>query len=131
MFSSLFSRISVVSVLLLFTLLNCHFMFEYPRFLVKDTDQFHPHNFPMLEDDIAGINAGIAHLPSTYKQEMLISFMKYNSINNDWVTVNPLLADAISTGDLPLSNIESLFSCSKNNPVFRKQMSEYLEQNLT
>jgi hypothetical protein len=106
-------------------------MFEYPRFLVKDTDQFHPHNFPMLEDDIAGINAGIAHLPSTYKQEMLISFMKYNSINNDWVTVNPLLADAISTGDLPLSNIESLFSCSKNNPVFRKQMSEYLEQNLT
>jgi hypothetical protein len=106
-------------------------MFEYPRFLVKDTDQFHADNFPMLEDDIAGINAGIAHLPQTYKQEMLISFMKYNSINTDWVTANPLLADAISTGVLPLTNIESLFSCSKNNPAFRKEMSEYLENSFT
>jgi hypothetical protein len=106
-------------------------MFEYPRFLVKDTDQFHADNFPMLEDDISDINAAIAHLPQAYKQEMLMSFMKYNSINTDWVTANPLLADAISTGVLPLTNIGSLFSCSKNNPAFRKQMSEYLENSFT
>jgi len=106
-------------------------MFEYPRFLVKDTDQFNSYNFPMIEDDIEGINAGTAHFPGTYKQEMLISFMKYNSMNENWVEANPLLAGAISSGTLPLANIGSLFSCSKNNFDFREQMSEYLQNNLT
>jgi hypothetical protein len=106
-------------------------MFEYPRFLVKDTDQFNSYNFPMIEDDIAGINAGTSQFPGIYRQEMLISFMKYNSMNEKWVEANPLLASAITSGNLPLDNIGSLFNCSKNNSVFSDQVSEYLQSKLT
>lgn len=98
----------------------------YSKYLVKETDHFDPLYFPSITDDLDVIVASMAKYPGSSNPAMLVSFVRDQSLEADWVRANPALAETITSLSLPVSNLESLFASSKNNPVFRRQLEEYI-----
>ena len=98
----------------------------YKKYLIKETDQFNPDDFPRLTEDLEIIGIAMASVPSAYNKEMLISFLKDHKIQNDWVNANPRLAEMISSKSLPVKNLEELFDSCSHNPTFRKGLEEYI-----
>ena len=103
-------------------------MYQYNQYLVSDTDQFNPENFPDVNLEILKINTATAHLPSFYKAEMIVSFLKDHSLHKDWIKYNPRLAKLITSRILFSGNIEFLFEACRNNPVFRQHFETYLTE---
>jgi hypothetical protein len=61
-----------------------------------------------------------------FMYDMLISYTKKHSINLEWIDANPKFTELITSGDLPLSNIESLFEASAKNTSFQQQFEQFL-----
>jgi hypothetical protein len=99
---------------------------HYFRYVVKDTDQFDPANYPQIEDDLDTLIISMSQMPSTTNAEVVLSFTKDHSMQSAWVSSNPALAELISSKSLPVSNLEALFaSCTQNLP-FRRQLEAYI-----
>lgn len=101
---------------------------HYSRFLIKENDQFLPYDFPQIEEDLDVLVASMAKLPSLQNTEMLLSFVKDQSMRSEWVEANPALAEMISTQALPVKNLQALFASSSRNLLFRIQLEEYITQ---
>ncbi|HEY1116038.1 MAG TPA: hypothetical protein VGE66_20890 [Chitinophagaceae bacterium] len=98
----------------------------YSKYLVKEADHFDPFYFPALMDDLDVIITSMAKSPGTRSSVMLVSFVKDNSLEAEWVQANPVLAELITSRSMPVSNLEALFASSQNNPVFRRQLEDYI-----
>jgi hypothetical protein len=103
-------------------------MKQYNKYLVRSTDRFDPVNFLSIADEIQLINEGTVSLPPVFKVEILVSFLKGHSLENNWTKANPELADLITSGSLLKGNIESLFESCRSNPAFRQDLETYLKQ---
>ena len=101
---------------------------HYSKYLIKDTDQFVPFEFPQIEEDLDTLIGSMATLPSTQNTEMLLSFVKGHHMQSEWVNANPQLAEMISTKSLPVHNLEALFASSSKNLPFHKQLEAYVIQ---
>lgn len=84
-------------------------MFKYQKFLISSTDHFDPASYPFLQERIAFAKKELTTVPSMYRTEMLVSFLKDHCINSKWVADNPRGAELISSKALPLADIEELF----------------------
>jgi hypothetical protein len=69
-----------------------------------------------------------SHLSPLFRAEMLLSFLKDNSLESKWVTANPELTALIRSGSLSAGNIATLFASCQSSPSFAKQMEEYLKK---
>jgi len=103
-------------------------MKQYNKYLIRSTDQFDPLNFSSVDAEIQLINKGTVSLPAFFKVEILISFLKDHSIENDWTEANPELTDLVTSGSLFKGNIESLFESCRSNGVFRQDLETYLRK---
>ncbi len=103
-------------------------MKHYNKYLVRSTDQFDPVNFSSVADEIQLINEGTVTLPPFFKVEILISFLKDHSLENNWTRANPELADLVTSGSLLKGNIESLFESCRSNPIFQQDLETYLKK---
>jgi hypothetical protein len=103
-------------------------MKHYNKYLVRSTDQFDPVNFSSVTDEIQLINEETVSLPPLFKVEILISFLKDHSFENNWTKANPELTDLITSGSLFKGNIESLFESCRSNPAFRQDLETYLKK---
>jgi hypothetical protein len=103
-------------------------MKQYNKYLVRSTDQFDPVNFSSITDEIQLINEGTVSIPPFFKAEILISFLKDHSLEDDWTKANPELTDLVTSGLLLKGNIESLFESCRNNPAFRQEFETYLKR---
>lgn len=101
---------------------------QISRYLINDKDQFSPHEFPQIEEDVNTLVAAMAELPAPQKTEMLLSFVRDRSMRSEWVSANPALAKMICTHSLPVKNLETLFASSSRNLLFRIQLEEYVAQ---
>jgi hypothetical protein len=101
-------------------------MRQYNKYLVKNTDQFDAASFPFIDDEIANVNRQINHLPSSFRNEIMISFLKDHFLQNTWTEANPVLAKLVTSGSLFSGDIESLFDSSRENPVFTQHLERYL-----
>lgn len=99
----------------------------YSKYLVKDTDQFDPYNFPGITDDLDVIVASMTQAPDLRNSAMLVSFVKDHHMESDWVVANPSQAEMISSKSLPVANLEALFASCVKNPAFRTQLEEYIQ----
>jgi hypothetical protein len=99
---------------------------SYNKYVVKETDDFNVSLFPEIGADIAIIRKEMHKHSHHLDPGILISFAKYHSIKTDWANANPEIAKMISSKTLPVINMESLFSCTKNNLVFQKHLEEYI-----
>jgi hypothetical protein len=105
-------------------------MRHYPKYLVKAEDVFDSFNYPQLEQDLNEINEATINVPQTLKAEILISYTKNHSLKNEWITANPQFSELVTTGELPISRISSLFEASSKNSVFQKQFEKYLQEGI-
>ncbi len=103
-------------------------MKQYNKYLVRSTDQFDPVNFSSVTDEIQLINEETVNLPPLFKVEILVSFLKDHSVENNWTKANPELADLVTSGSLLKGNIESLFESCRSNPAFRQDLETYLKK---
>ena len=101
-------------------------MKQYKKYLIRPTDQFDVNNFPAVADEVRSINEKINRHHSSLKIEILISFLKDHSLEEDWISANPGLTEFITAGALSTGDIEALFDSSKNNPAFREEFEKYL-----
>lgn len=99
----------------------------YSKYLVKDADHFDPSYFPTIIDDLDVIIASMAKSPGSRNSLMLVSFVRDKSLDPDWVMANPVLAEMISSKSLPVSNLEALFASAQNNPMFSRQLEDYIQ----
>jgi hypothetical protein len=100
----------------------------YSKYLIKDTDQFVPYEYPQIEEDLEALVVSMAKMPSAQNAEMLLSFVKDHSMRSEWVSANPQLAELICTKSLPTKNLEELFASSSKNLPFRKQLETYVTE---
>jgi len=103
-------------------------MKQYNKYLIRPTDQFDPGNFTSVTDEIQLINEETVGLPSLFKVEILVSFLKDHSFENNWTKANPELTDLVKSGSLLKGNIESLFESCRSNQAFRKDLETYLKK---
>jgi len=104
---------------------------QYSKYLVGLTDQFNPANYSSVNDEICIINERTDSLPLHYKVEIIISFLKDHSIQNNWVEANPELAELVTSKSLFTGSIESLFDSCRNNPSFGQDLETYLKEKFT
>jgi hypothetical protein len=105
-------------------------MKHYNKFLVSENDRFVPANFPGVDDEITRIRETTGGLPGSFKTDMIISFLKNRSLQNDWIQANPSMTELITSGSLFTGGIESLFDSSRSNTGFQKELEAYLWQKL-
>ena len=103
-------------------------MLQYQKYLIKDNDQFDPDFFSFVIDDMKLIKEQTDHVLPTFKTEIILSFLKNHSLENEWLKTNPELSKLIGSGSLPTGNIESLFDSCRNKPIFRQQMEAFFKR---
>jgi hypothetical protein len=102
-------------------------MFKYEKYLVKENDQFDPQHFLFVIDDMKIIKDETKHVSPILKSEIIVSFLKNQSLETEWLTANPELVKLVTSGSLSSKNIAALFESCRSKPVFRKQMEDFLK----
>jgi hypothetical protein len=105
-------------------------MKHYNKYPVSLTDQFNPINYPLVNVEISKIKKETDSFPNGFKVEIIISFLKSHSLQNDWIKANPLLTEIITSGAIFTGDIESLFDSCLGNKIFRGDLEGYLKKNL-
>jgi hypothetical protein len=105
-------------------------MFIYQKYSISATAHFVPFEFPELEVSIQQVIRQLADEP-VIKVEMVLSFVKDHCINSTQVNSYPELAGLISNQSLPLVLMEALFEAARNNPVFVKELEDYIRSRFT
>jgi hypothetical protein len=105
-------------------------MKQYKKYLVVPTDQFAPHNFIAVTEELDRINEKSRGISQAFKSEIIISFARDHSLENDWLTANPELAELVISGSLLTGSIEALFESCRPNQAFRAGLEKYLREHL-
>ncbi len=105
-------------------------MKQYNKYLIKNTDQFDPEYFASIIDEVDSINERTKHLPTSFKAEIIVSFLKDHSMEKEWMKANPQLTELVTSGTLFTGSIESLFNSCRHNPVFRQHLELYITKGL-
>jgi len=103
-------------------------MFKYQKFLIGNADHFDPTSFPFLEEKISIAKRELDTMPSAYRTEMLVSFLKDQYIPSAWGTMNPGLAEMISSKVLPLADFEALFESASGNTAYIRELEIYIKE---
>src|SRR5689334_724887 len=100
----------------------------YKSYLIGLTDQFDPASYTTVNDEIGIINKKTEGIPTHFKAEIIISFLKNHSLQANWIDANPELAELASTQVFFTGSIEALFDSCRNNPVFTQDLEAYLKE---
>ena len=103
---------------------------RYKRFLIRNDYHFDEFNYPQLQENIESIKESISHLPADFRNEMILSFVKNQSIKEEWKKTNPTLAEKISSGSLPTECLQDLFDACSDNEMFRRELESYISKML-
>ena len=101
-------------------------MLKYTKNFIKDFDEFDINKYPDLSEDLNQISNRTADLPHVFKAEILISFAKTHSLKTEWIMANPKFVALVTSGVLPIANMESLFEASSKHFFFQQQLEQYL-----
>lgn len=101
-------------------------MSVYKRYRIKADDEFKAVDFPKVISELDALLLFLSKLPATYKKEIVLSFLKKQSLHNNWTTANPDLSTAISSGILITDHLESLFDSCQQNKQFQQEYEEYI-----
>jgi hypothetical protein len=100
---------------------------NYPQYFISSNDEFNAIDFPKVVKEIDKICMGTSEMPIDYKAEILISFARSHIIHGEWLKTNPNFVELVTSGALPMKNIESLFQACEKNQFFRNQLELYLK----
>jgi hypothetical protein len=105
-------------------------MFQYRRYNIRNTDQFRPDDYPKVLNELTDINSAVSGLPGVHKGDIIVSFLKGDSVKKDWLNSNPALAGLITSRHFDTTHLESLFDCCKVNNQFSEELEDYVRKNI-
>jgi hypothetical protein len=100
-------------------------------YTVHDSDRFESAHYPLVARELSLLKEGTAHLPSHYKSEIILSYLKDHCIMNDWIIANPGLVALITSNHFQRSHIESLFESARNHNTFLHDFEVYVTDKIT
>ena len=105
-------------------------MFQYKKYLISKADSFEPTQFPNVINELNTLKKNLTSSGIAYKEDILISYFKKRSFEEDWIMANPDLSSLISSGVFTTTHLEALFECSEDNKEFQNQYEKYLRKSL-
>lgn len=103
-------------------------MNTYKGVPIGDTDSFSAQHYPGLRSTLYQIRQQTIHEPLQETVEMLLSFVKEHWLDGRMLMERPGLAFQITSGALPICELESLFAASRNNIVFKTELETYIRE---
>lgn len=103
-------------------------MKHYNKYIILPADVFDPANFSFVKDEIRSINEKTENVSSVFKSDIIISFLKDHSLKNHWIDQNPQLTEMMMSGILLAGGTEALFASCIDNPVFRQDLENYINE---
>jgi hypothetical protein len=97
---------------------------------IGEMEKFHPDNYPDMVTELSSILKGISHIPVYYKKDIVISYLKDNSIKTEWIAANPNLAALMTSGTFSTTHTETLFGWCRWNKAFRLELEQYIREKL-
>lgn len=87
-----------------------------------------PANFPAVVEEIWSIEEKTRSFPQIHKSDIIISFLKTHSLQNDWIKESTHLSKLVSSGELFTGDTESLFASARGNAAFVGELETYLKE---
>lgn len=97
---------------------------------IKTNDRFAEALYPAIAKEVKGIHHALVHTRALYKSDIVISFAKSHSLKSEWLAGNKEATQIVTSGSLAISNLESLFQSSKDNPQFTDGLEAYIRLKL-
>jgi hypothetical protein len=101
-------------------------MFTYRKFRVENNDHFEEQKYPEIDEALKAIALQWCDVFVAPGPTMLLSFVKDHSISSKSVDSHPVLANLITSKELPIGALEDLFEASKTNPTFQKELQSHI-----
>ncbi len=95
---------------------------------VKSETIFDPGSAPYVAQELSLLKAGVAKLPDYLKADMIISYLKDHSMNNDWIRANPEMMETLLSHRFITRNIEAQFNYCRTKPAYRLDYEAYIRQ---
>jgi hypothetical protein len=70
---------------------------QYVKYLVGTLDQFDPSNYSAVNDEIRIVNEKTDAVSTDFKVEIIISFVKDHSLQQNWIAANPQLTKLVTS----------------------------------
>jgi hypothetical protein len=99
---------------------------SHAGYLIMENEHFNSSDYPLIVAEWDKIQDYFNTSITTTNTDMLISFVKDHNMSIVLINRFPDWADTIRSGSVKFENTEALFSASVHQPVFRKQLEEYL-----
>ena len=96
------------------------------HYTINDTDYFDERQYPLVSREIDGLQNNLRKITSFDKTRIIISLLKNHSIKTEWLDRNKELARLLTSGSLPTSQLESLFSACKHNANFTSGLEAFI-----
>ena len=106
-------------------------MFQYRRYNIRNTDQFRPDDYPKVLNELTDINNGITGLPGSDKGDIVVSFLKGQSIVGDSLKTHPALTGLMTSGHFDTTHLKSLFDCCRINSQFTEELEAFIRKNIS
>lgn len=105
--------------------------FPYKKYLISRNDNFEPTNFPHVVNELNRLKKNLTTTEVAFKEDILISYLRKQSLDSEWIVANPDLSSLVSSGVFATTHLEALFECSQGNKEFQKQYESYLRKSLS
>jgi hypothetical protein len=93
---------------------------------IDATEKFDPDNYPLVVAELMALKKGISSFPSTYRPEMIISYLKDHALKNIWIDANPSLTKLLTSRRMQTAGIESFLESAKRNSLLLNDFEGYV-----
>lgn len=101
-------------------------MDTFAKYTITETDNFDEHLYPQVAGEIDGLQGRLCEIKGANKVSIIISLLKDHCIKTEWLDGNKQLAWMLTSGFIPTSHVESLFSSCKHNADFLSGLESYI-----
>ena len=105
-------------------------MSRYNKYNIKVTDRFNPLDFPKVEAEMIALTAVASTKPGTGKGQSFIDYLDDRSRKIEWISTHAPEDPPQNGNTCSTDHIEFLFDSCQGNKLFKKDLEEYIKENL-
>jgi len=94
------------------------------------SDYFTADAYPEVMKEIRVMVHNVSKIDGTFKQEILLSYLRDHSVKVSWLVDNDPLVNMVTTGSLRSFHTEKLFETKRSNKSFLADLEGYIATEL-
>jgi hypothetical protein len=98
---------------------------------IGNDERFSDLRFPAAAKEVEDLLYALVKTRDLYRTEIVISFLRYHSVKSEWLKGNGKVVETLRSSSTAIVNLESLFSSSRNNPLFTADLEAYIGRKLS